>query len=95
MGLASTGNAVGGMIYPIIVQQLLPKIGFAWTTRVLGFLNLTLLGIAIAFMRPRLPPRKSGPIIDWRAWTEVPYASFVGATFFGQLACSDGLMITR
>ncbi|KAK3114502.1 hypothetical protein LTR53_007143, partial [Teratosphaeriaceae sp. CCFEE 6253] len=43
LGVATTGNAVGGMIYPLLVQQLLPKIGFAWTTRVLGFLNLGLL----------------------------------------------------
>lgn len=44
---------LGGMIYPILTRELLPKIGFAWTTRVLGFLNLGLLAIAFAFMRPR------------------------------------------
>ncbi|KAK0316812.1 hypothetical protein LTR91_018817 [Friedmanniomyces endolithicus] len=82
IGVATTGNAVGGMIYPVLVQQLLPKIGFAWTTRVLGFLNLALLAIVIAFMRPRLPPRKSGPILDWSAWREPPYAFFVSGVFF-------------
>ncbi|KAK5710494.1 hypothetical protein LTR17_018850 [Elasticomyces elasticus] len=82
LGLATTGNAVGGMIYPIIVQQLLPKIGFAWTTRVLGFLNMGLLLVVIAFMRPRLPPRKSGPLLDWAAWRDPPYAFFVAGIFF-------------
>lgn len=82
LGIATTGNAVGGMIYPIVVQQLLPKLGFAWTTRVLGFLNLGLLAIVIAFMRPRLPPRKSGPVIDWSAFKEPPYALFVAGLFF-------------
>lgn len=81
IGLATTGNAVGGMIYPVIVQQLLPKLGFPWTVRVLGFLNLGLLAIIIAFMRPRLPPRTSGPIIDWSAWKEPTFALFVAGIF--------------
>ncbi|KAL1586262.1 hypothetical protein WHR41_05500 [Cladosporium halotolerans] len=82
VGITSTGNSVGGMIYPILTRELLPKIGFAWTTRVLGFLNLGLLAIAFAFMRPRLPPRATGPIIDWKAFTEPVYVLFVGGIFF-------------
>jgi MFS family permease len=82
LGIASTGNSAGSMIYPIIVQQLLPKLGFAWTTRVLGFLNLGLLILVILFMKPRLPPRKSGPIIDFAAFKEPPYSLFCLGIFF-------------
>ncbi|KAI6842740.1 MFS transporter, MCP family, solute carrier family 16, member 10 [Hortaea werneckii] len=82
IGIATTGNSAGGMIYPVIVRQLLPQIGFPWTVRVLGFLNLALLALVIAFMRPRLPPRKSGPLVDWSAFTEKTYAFFVGGLFF-------------
>lgn len=82
LGIATTGNAVGGMVYPVLVKELLPKIGFAWTTRVIGFLNLALLAVVIAFMRPRLPPRKSGPVVDWGAFKEPPYALFVAGLFF-------------
>lgn len=70
------------MIYPVLVRELLPKIGFAWTTRVLGFLNLGLLAIAFAFMRPRLPPRSTGPVIDWKAYTEPVFVLFVAGIFF-------------
>lgn len=70
------------MIYPVLVRELLPKIGFAWTTRVLGFLNLGLLAIAFAFMRPRLPPRSTGPMIDWKAFTEPVFVLFVAGIFF-------------
>jgi hypothetical protein len=31
LGLATTGNSMGGIVYPVIVRQLLPKIGFGWT----------------------------------------------------------------
>lgn len=51
-------------------------------TRVLGFLNLGLLAIVVAFMRPRLPPRKSGPLVDFSAFREAPYALFVSGVFF-------------
>ena len=82
LGIASTGNSAGGMIYPVIVRQLLPQIGFDWTVRVLGFFNLALLSLVITLMKPRLPPRKSGAIIDWSAFKELPYALFVLGLFF-------------
>jgi MFS family permease len=77
LGIATTGNSVGGIIYPVIVRQLLGKIGFGWTVRVLGFLNLVTLAFVIAFMKPRLPPRKSGPIVEWTAIKDKPYMLFV------------------
>ncbi|KAK7755448.1 hypothetical protein SLS62_002676 [Diatrype stigma] len=86
VGLATTGNSAGGMIYPLVVRQLLPTIGFPWTARVLAFINLTLLSIVLAFMRPRLPPRKSGPIIDWSALKEPVFLTFVVGLFFSNLA---------
>lgn len=74
VAITSTGNSAGGAIYPIIVRQLLPMIGFGWTVRVLGFINMTCLALALAFLRPRLPPRKSGPLIEWAAFLEPPYS---------------------
>lgn len=77
MGLVTTGNSAGGIIYPLVVRQLIPTLGFAWTSRVLGFINLASLAVCLAFMRPRLPPRKSGPIIDWAAFREPVFDTFV------------------
>ncbi|KIW03254.1 uncharacterized protein PV09_05475 [Verruconis gallopava] len=77
LGIATTGNSAGGMIYPVIVRQLLPKIGFGWTVRVLGLLNFVTLAFCVVFMKPRLPPRKSGPIVEWTAVKDVPYVLFV------------------
>lgn len=82
VAIASTGNSAGGMIYPTIVRQLLPQIGFGWTVRVLGFMNLACLVVVLCFMRPRLPPRKAGPIFDISAFKEPPYAYFVAGIFF-------------
>ncbi|CAO2649186.1 Nn.00g101350.m01.CDS01 [Neocucurbitaria sp. VM-36] len=77
IGIVTTGNSAGGIIYPVVVRQLLPRIGFGWTVRVLGFINVASLAIVIAFMKPRLPPRKSGSLIEWEALKDTPYVLHV------------------
>ena len=77
LGIVTSGNSAGGIIYPLVVRELLPKIGFAWTVRVLGFLNVASLALVLAFMKPRLPPRRSGPLIDWEALRDTPYVLHV------------------
>ena len=76
IGIGASGSATGGIVFPVIVQQLLPKVGFGWTVRVLGFVMLALQAIALVFVRPRLPPRKSGPLVEWAAFRELPYTLF-------------------
>ena len=81
LGLATTGNSAGGIIYPVLTRELLPRLGFAWTTRVLAFVNTAFLLFALIFLRPRLPPRKSGPLVDWTAYREPVFVSFVLGVF--------------
>lgn len=76
IGIAASGSATGGLVFPAIVQQLLPKIGFPWTVRVLGFVMLILQAVTLTFSRTRLPPRKSGPLVEWGAFKELPYLLF-------------------
>ncbi|KAL8936823.1 MAG: hypothetical protein Q9216_004734 [Gyalolechia sp. 2 TL-2023] len=76
IGIGASGSATGGLIFPALVQQLLPKIGFGWTVRVLGFVMLGLQIIGFVFTKPRLPPRKTGPLIEWSAFRELPYTLF-------------------
>ena len=82
VALATTGNSAGGAIFPLIARQLLPQIGFGWTIRVLGLLNLVCLCTAGIAMKPRLPPRKSGPLVDTSAFKEIEYMLFsIGMCF--------------
>ena len=82
IGIVTSGNSIGGIIYPLIVRQLLGPIGFGWTVRVLGFLNVVSLAVVIAFMKPRLPPRKSGPLVDPDAFHDLPYMLHVVGVCF-------------
>ncbi|KAF2724389.1 putative monocarboxylate permease [Polychaeton citri CBS 116435] len=52
LGLATSGTAIAGIIYPIIMSRLFPAIGFRWATRVLGFIALAELIVALAIMLP-------------------------------------------
>lgn len=36
MGLSACGSCTGGLIFPAVVRQLVPQIGFPWTVRILG-----------------------------------------------------------
>jgi MFS family permease len=86
LGIVTTGNSIGGMVYPVVVRQLLPSVGFAWTSRVLGFINLACLASVLVFMRPRLAPRKTGPMLDFTAYKEPVYLACVAGLFFSQWA---------
>lgn len=82
MAFTASGGATGGIIFPLIAQQLLPKIGFAWTVRVMGFVILFNAVIAIAIARVRLSPRRLGPLIEWSAFREPSYSLYCVGMFF-------------
>ncbi len=67
----------GGVIYPIVLRELIRKIGFGWAVRVMAFIMLGTLLIPIAVMKTRLPPRKSGPVVDLAALRDPPFAIFL------------------
>jgi hypothetical protein len=82
MACTACGGATGGIIFPLIARQLLPRIGFGWTVRVMGFVFLFNSVIIVTIARTRLPPRKPGPLVDWSAFKEVPYTLFCAGMFF-------------
>ena len=81
MASASSGTATGGLVYPAMVERLLPTIGFAWTVRAIGLIMLVLQVLGLVLIKPRLPPRKSGPLIELAAFREPAYALFTAGLF--------------
>lgn len=77
VAIIASGAGSGGLVYPAMVQQLLPRIGFGWTLRYMGFVTLVVAVAINSLLRMRVPPRRSGPLADWRAFTELPYILFV------------------
>ena len=86
IGVAASGSATGGVVFPAITDHLLPKIGFPWTMRVIGFVMLATMCLTLPFFKSRLPLRKTGPLVEWSAFTELPYLLFsisIFLTFWG------------
>ena len=82
MAFASTGSPIGGILYPVIMTNLLqnPETGFAWGQRVCGFLSLFLLGIAAVTIRPT-SLRRRGNFILLEAFLKPAYSLQVAALF--------------
>lgn len=54
LGIVFAGSGVGGVIFPIMVAQLIPRAGFGWTMRACAFLMLFMLVIANLTIKSRL-----------------------------------------
>ncbi|KAJ5583207.1 hypothetical protein N7535_001827, partial [Penicillium sp. DV-2018c] len=56
-GLALAGGSIGGVIFPLVLLNLAPRIGFAWTSRVIGLITLVLLIPGCLLVRANAPPK--------------------------------------
>ncbi|PWY67567.1 MFS general substrate transporter [Aspergillus heteromorphus CBS 117.55] len=81
IGLTASGSATGGLVFPAVVMRLLPRVGYGWTMRTLGFISLVTLIPCLVFLQQRLPPHRSGPLVEWGAFREAPYALFALGMF--------------
>lgn len=50
---ATLGGSIGGIIWPLLLRSLYPKIGFAWGTRILAFMCLFCMILSIVLARER------------------------------------------
>lgn len=58
MGIVIAGSSAGGVVWPIIINELLQSsnVGFPWTMRIVGFIMLPLLLISCVCCRPAAAP---------------------------------------
>ncbi|KAG8762278.1 hypothetical protein FRC11_010137 [Ceratobasidium sp. 423] len=61
VGIVTSGSSSGGIVFPIMLNKMFERHGFAWGVRSTAFMVLGLLAIANLLMRTRLPPRSQRP----------------------------------
>jgi MFS family permease len=83
-GIITAGSSIGGVIMPIMVERLIPKVGFGWAMRSVAFLLLGLLAISNLTIRSRLPPlRKGFKLMEFiKPFLEPPFLVLTIASFF-------------
>ena len=83
VGIVATGSSGGSVIYPVVFTNLIDRVGFAWTVRVLGFLALVTLAVPLTVSRMRVQPATVRKIIDLSAFTDGTFMTCVFACFLG------------
>lgn len=84
-GIAATGGSVGGVVFPLTLESLFPKIGFAWATRVVALICLILVITACVLIKSRLPKKpfsKENVLPDFRIFREPKFALTTAGIFF-------------
>lgn len=105
-GLAATGGAVGGVIFPLMLERLFPMVGWAWSMRILGFIYLFICTIAVILTRSRLPPKAGGTVLpDFRIFNDgtgalalvtfgtwfIEWGLFIPLSYVPEYAAANGL----
>ncbi|KAG9189589.1 hypothetical protein G6011_06457 [Alternaria panax] len=89
MGLVSTGSALGGIGFPLMFDQLLPKVGFANSLRLAAVKIAVCYSIAlcISTSKPSGKPERKGiaSLIDFRGFLDKSYAVLCIGTWFAIL----------
>lgn len=59
IGLVASGSSLGGVVFPILLQRLIPRVGFGWAVRTAAFVALACFIFSATVCRTRLPLRKT------------------------------------
>lgn len=79
LGLALSGAPIGGVLYSVIFRAALNSVGFGWATRIMGFIVLATLSVAILIVHPldsRLRATTNRSFFDIKAFREIPFTFF-------------------
>ncbi|TFK91772.1 MFS general substrate transporter [Polyporus arcularius HHB13444] len=82
LGIMALGSSCGGTIFPIIIRNLINAVGFQWTMRIIGFLEVVLVLAMVATVERRLPPRRhTGPFISFEPFKSTPFTLYSISSF--------------
>jgi MFS family permease len=95
IGIGACGSGTGGIIYPLMVRYLLPQVGFGWSLKAIGFIQAGTLAIAALCLKPRVPPRKTGNLVDWSAFKELEYTLYAVGAFMVSRRAHSARMLVR
>ncbi|KAJ7841477.1 major facilitator superfamily domain-containing protein [Mycena olivaceomarginata] len=85
IGFPVGAASIGGIIYPIMLNRLIPKIGFGWTVRILAFIVLACFTVASFTIKTRRPPKPLPPLAQlfaFRAFRDVRFALICAGGWF-------------
>lgn len=94
-GLAASGSSFGGVIYPIMFDQLEKKVGFPWATRAIAFVSLATCIFSISVIRVRYMPKERRALLQLSAFKEIEFLLFCMGLFLGFLGFYNFLIYVQ
>jgi MFS family permease len=89
MAITTCGAPTGGVIYTLIFEQLIGKLSFGWTVRIMGFVMLGSYLISFPLLLFRADnvgnlaqPGTKRKLIDPRAFKDLPFCWYTISNFF-------------
>ncbi|KAL0580441.1 hypothetical protein V5O48_001594 [Marasmius crinis-equi] len=89
IGPLTAGASVGGIVYPIMLSKLIPRIGFGWTIRIIAFMVLFCFIVAAFTMKRRRPTKPFPPLktlFDFGAFRDPCYVFLATGCWFSVFA---------
>lgn len=83
-GICMIGSSFGGLTIPLVLRATLPKYGFKWSIRILGFIFLGCLIMGNIIMKARIPPSrkaKTGSVISLSIFADLRFSLLTVAIF--------------
>lgn len=81
LAISTTGGGFGSLIFPSVLQYLVPTVGFPWAVRYSALVALVMALIANLLLKPRVFPARPGPMVELGAFREGPYLFFTIGVF--------------
>ncbi|TDZ26540.1 putative transporter MCH4 [Colletotrichum orbiculare MAFF 240422] len=100
-GAALAGSSLGGVAFPLVLRRALPRLGWAWSMRLLGFGVLGLMALGTACLVPfakltGAPPlassgggadkKPSAALLNFEAFRSVPFAFITAGLFLFEIS---------
>ncbi|PSN72056.1 MFS general substrate transporter [Corynespora cassiicola Philippines] len=95
-GIAMMGSSCGGLVIPLILRSALPKYGYAWSLRIIGFSFLVCFVFGNILMKARIPPTaaaKKKAIISLSIFGDLRFSLFTISVFGFEIVLFGGLGI--
>ena len=84
-GIAACGSVTGGLVYPSMVRTLLLSVGFGWTLRAIGCIQLGTFAVALVCGRMKKVVRKARPLLDVSVFRETAFNLLLAGSFLVSL----------
>ncbi|KAG7086549.1 hypothetical protein E1B28_002498 [Marasmius oreades] len=89
IGPLTAGASIGGIVFPIMLAKLIPRVGFGWTIRIIAFMTLFCFIVATLTVKARRPTKPLPPfhmLFDFGAFRDPCYVFLATGCWFSVFA---------